>query len=124
MHLAREDQGRVLTAIVLGSLVLKLILAWQPVETLVTKVTPDDTFYYLQIARNIVDGNGPSFDGINNTNGFHPLWLAALLPFAKLGESAFIYTTTTLGAVIDTAAVLALWWALAPLRARLTPPTS
>ncbi|MEO7866042.1 MAG: hypothetical protein ABIU54_00230 [Candidatus Eisenbacteria bacterium] len=35
----------------------------------------DDAFYYFQIARNIATGLGPTFDGVHNTNGFHPLWL-------------------------------------------------
>lgn len=35
----------------------------------------DDAYYYLQTARNIALGNGPTFDGHNVTNGFHPLWM-------------------------------------------------
>ncbi len=115
----RVDQRVVLALIVLAGLVLRLILAWQDIESLAISVTPDDTYYYLQVARTIVEGNGPSLDGINITNGFHPLWLALLLPFAKLGDSAFVHTATTLGAIIDTAAIVALWWALAPLTKRV-----
>ncbi len=40
----------------------------------------DDGYYYLEIARNISSGNGITFDGINRTNGFHPLWQAMLVP--------------------------------------------
>lgn len=40
----------------------------------------DDSFYYYLTARNFVLGNGVSFDGINPTNGFHPLWMLALIP--------------------------------------------
>lgn len=40
----------------------------------------DDGYYYLQIAKNLSQGNGPTFDGINYTNGFHPLWQFALVP--------------------------------------------
>jgi hypothetical protein len=35
----------------------------------------DDAFYYLKIARNVVEGTGCTFDGIARTNGFHPLWM-------------------------------------------------
>src|SRR5690349_4998373 len=35
----------------------------------------DDSFYYYQIARNVVLGNGFTFDGINSTNGWHPLYM-------------------------------------------------
>lgn len=40
----------------------------------------DDSFYYFLTARNFVLGNGMSFDGINPTNGFHPLWMLAVIP--------------------------------------------
>ena len=40
----------------------------------------DDAFYYFLTARNVALGNGVTFDGINDTNGFHPLWLAVVTP--------------------------------------------
>jgi 4-amino-4-deoxy-L-arabinose transferase-like glycosyltransferase len=40
----------------------------------------DDAFYYFQIARHVAMGIGPTFDGLANTNGFHPLYLALLAP--------------------------------------------
>ena len=40
----------------------------------------DDGYYYLEIARNFAIGNGPSFDSINFTNGFHPLWQIIIVP--------------------------------------------
>ncbi|OVE74144.1 hypothetical protein BVX94_01425 [bacterium B17] len=43
-------------------------------------LTTDDAFYYMNIALNIVNGKGVTFDGINLTNGFHPLWQMMLLP--------------------------------------------
>lgn len=43
---------------------------------------PDDAFYYFQTARNLVGGGGVTFDGLHPTNGFHPLWMLALLPVA------------------------------------------
>ena len=39
----------------------------------------DDAFYYFKIARNIVRGEGCTFDGIAPTNGFHPLWMLCVL---------------------------------------------
>jgi hypothetical protein len=35
----------------------------------------DDSFFYMVIARNHAAGLGYSFDGLNQTNGFHLLWL-------------------------------------------------
>lgn len=40
----------------------------------------DDGYYYLEIARNIAGGAGSTFDGVNPTNGYQPLWLLLLLP--------------------------------------------
>ncbi len=56
-----------------------LILAWEEAPF---TLTFDDAYYYLAIARNLVDGHGSTFDQINLTNGYHPLWLAiSTLPF-------------------------------------------
>lgn len=48
----------------------------------------DDFFYYLKIAENIVNGNGSTFNGIVDTNGYHPLWLIVLTILIKIS----IYT--------------------------------
>ena len=47
----------------------------------------DDGYYYLEIARNIAGGNGFTFDGLNPTNGFHPLWQIMLVPIFILTGS-------------------------------------
>jgi hypothetical protein len=44
----------------------------------------DDAFYYLTVARNIATGHGSTFDGIHPTNGYHPLWCAALVPLTGI----------------------------------------
>jgi hypothetical protein len=41
---------------------------------------PDDSSYYLKIAKNFSEGSGFTFDGINLTNGFQPLWQIVLIP--------------------------------------------
>ncbi|MCA9573619.1 MAG: hypothetical protein KC656_37550, partial [Myxococcales bacterium] len=45
----------------------------------------DDSFYYLEIARHIVAGQGSTFDGIHPTNGYHPLWMAVCTAVMALG---------------------------------------
>jgi len=45
-------------------------------------VVPDDTFYYLLIARNLAHTGRSTFDGVSATNGYHPLWMAVLVPLA------------------------------------------
>ena len=39
----------------------------------------DDSFFYLKTADNISKGLGSTFDGINITNGYHPLYLILLV---------------------------------------------
>lgn len=57
-----------------------LVAAVWSVPTLtLANLTPDDAYYYLKIARNFVKGYGFSFDAINPTNGFQPLWMYLLL---------------------------------------------
>ncbi len=43
-------------------------------------IVPDDAAYYFEIAENASAGRGLTFDGLNRTNGFQPLWLAVLVP--------------------------------------------
>lgn len=47
---------------------------------MVDRVVVDDAFYYFQIARHVVAGDGFTFDGLSRTNGFQPLWQILLLP--------------------------------------------
>lgn len=44
---------------------------------------PDDGFYYLQVARHLARGDGFTFDGVHETNGFHPLWQMLLVPLGR-----------------------------------------
>ena len=47
-------------------------------------VIPDDTFYYLKIARNFANTGYSSFDGVNPTNGYHPAWMILLAMLSKV----------------------------------------
>lgn len=44
--------------------------------------TPDDAYYYLVIARNLAGGRGPTFDGVEPTTGYQPLWQGILAAVA------------------------------------------
>lgn len=46
----------------------------------------DDAYYYFKVAQNIAEGNGSTLDGINPTNGYHPLWLVANIPIFVLAR--------------------------------------
>jgi asparagine N-glycosylation enzyme membrane subunit Stt3 len=60
-------------------LVCSLLVVLQPIDILVRHLK-DDSFYYLKTANNIALGLGSTFDGINQTNGYHPLWMLNLIP--------------------------------------------
>ena len=48
--------------------------------------TRDDAYYYFKVAQNISEGHGFTFDGINRTNGYHPLWLFVCIPIFALAR--------------------------------------
>lgn len=53
----------------------------------------DDAFYYLLIARNFAQSGVPTFDGVNPTNGFHPLWMLMLAGMYRIiGAGAGLFT--------------------------------
>lgn len=62
-------------------LLLCLLLAWLPLRVTLPRFVFEDCFYYLRVARSIVNGNGSTFDGIHPTNGYHPLWLLLSILF-------------------------------------------
>lgn len=68
-------------------------------------VTAEDGFYYFKIAENMARGLGPSFDGVNRTNGYHPLWMLFLVP-------VFILTKQTRTALLVGSAVQAVFMGL------------
>ncbi|MDD2922098.1 MAG: hypothetical protein PHQ36_07405, partial [Anaerolineales bacterium] len=46
----------------------------------------DDAYYYFKVAQNIAQGLGSTFDGINISNGYHPLWLLICIPIFYLAR--------------------------------------
>jgi hypothetical protein len=46
----------------------------------------DDAYYYFKVAENISLGHGSTFDGINPTNGYHPLWMLICIPIFALAR--------------------------------------
>jgi hypothetical protein len=46
----------------------------------------DDAFYYFKVAQNITEGRGSTLDGINLTNGYHPLWMLVCIPIFALAR--------------------------------------
>jgi hypothetical protein len=95
---------------------LRLAVAWGDLSVLVRDATPDDAYYYFQIAHQLASGHGPSLDGETPTNGFHPLWLLLLLPGAATLSDPLLALRVglTLGALL---AVANVGWVYALLRA-------
>lgn len=85
-------------AVIALSLSLQLFLITRSLDFLLTDLLPDDAFYYFEIVRNILQGNGVTFDGVETTNGFHPLWLTILIP---------IFAIFSVGGTYDVAPVYA-----------------
>ena len=86
-------------------------------------VNADDSFYYFQIAYNLVHGKFSTFDGgITQTNGYYPVWLLLITPFywvfdkeaALFGIKAFEIMLVGSGVALIAAAarVARLAWAL------------
>jgi len=75
----------IILVVLVGALVRILFIAFSGPDDLV-RIVPDDAFYYLKTAQNWALGNGPTFDGVNLTNGFHPLWMIILLPIASIAK--------------------------------------
>ncbi|MEW6241758.1 MAG: hypothetical protein AB1564_13205 [Chloroflexota bacterium] len=48
--------------------------------------TRDDAYYYFKVAQNITEGRGATFDGVNPTNGYHPLWMLVCIPVFALAR--------------------------------------
>lgn len=65
--------------ILIASFICGIFWIFTPIPK-VLHFVPDDTFFYFKIAKNIVNGVGVTFDGINPTNGFQPLWQVLLVP--------------------------------------------
>lgn len=66
----------------------------------------DDSFYSLNIARNIAIGEGMTHDGFNETNGFQPLYVAIMVPiYALFGPDKVlpVQVGLTLMSIIDIA---------------------
>jgi len=87
MKSGREFAKHLIFALFLISITLLVLRFFQPLFWLV--LFPDDGFYYLRIAQNMALGLGPSFDGINPTNGYHPLWMLFLVLLAAFVKNPY-----------------------------------
>jgi hypothetical protein len=99
-------------ALVLGALSLAAPALWLDTDGLVAGFyAHDDCFYYFQIARHLADGQGFTFDGRHQTNGFHPLWLFVITPVFALvpGDAAPLRAVALLETALVAAAGVLAW---------------
>lgn len=97
-----------LLALLLLAALVRLWVAWQPIESLVEKNLPDDSFYYFVLARNLAESGQATVDGVSPTNGFHPLWLLVITPLfmgTAAGAALPIHLALSLAALFDVASV-------------------
>lgn len=121
--------------IILASLAGSVYVAFTPNESLMRWYDIDDAFYYYKVAQNILAGHGSSFDGINLSNGYHPLWMVVcisvfwlskfdlMLPLRVLvivsslfnaATALFLFRFLVKHIHLAAAAIGALFWALFP----------
>ena len=88
---------RVLPLALLGALLVLLLSRFFHREGVYLSFFEDDFFFYLVIARNLVLHHALSFNGIQLTNGFHPLWFAVMAAFYRvLGDTQTLFLAITL----------------------------
>jgi hypothetical protein len=91
-----------------ASVLVVVAITLAPISALIN-LFHDDSFFYMVIARNHAAGLGYSFDGLNMTNGFHPLWLwilSFLGSFTSLTGDQGIRTVVALQTILSLAAAL------------------
>jgi hypothetical protein len=66
---------RILPVVLLGTYLLVLLSRFAHGGNEFLTFFEDDFFYYLVVARNLVHQGVSTFNGIQPTNGYHPLWL-------------------------------------------------
>jgi len=80
------QQHRFEFLLVLATLLAHLYVALSPTRSLLNWYNNDDAYYYFKVAQNIGAGLGSTFDGINLTNGYHPLWMLVCIPVFLLSR--------------------------------------
>ncbi|MCS6861314.1 MAG: glycosyltransferase family 39 protein [Abditibacteriales bacterium] len=77
--LSHRSHRWLIAVAVLAAIAVRLPYLWLSTEYLVSRM-PDDAFYYFTITRHLARGQGSTFDGLNLTNGYHPLWAIVQTP--------------------------------------------
>jgi hypothetical protein len=79
----------IILLVILGIFV-SISVCFSPADNLVNWFSTDDAFYYFNVAKNVTQGSGFSFDGMNLTNGYHPLWMLVCIAVFWLAKYSLI----------------------------------
>ena len=63
----------------LATIAGSIFVSVTPANSLMNWYNVDDAFFYYKVAQNVLAGHGFTFDQINFSNGFHPLWMVVCL---------------------------------------------
>jgi len=76
-----KERHIIFLLIIFAAVILRIYILSLDMNILLDQgLVQDDAFYYYVIAHHIIEQGQSSFDGINLTNGYHPLWQAITLP--------------------------------------------
>ena len=109
---------RVVLVLLAGYAAWYLFLAIGASLPTVVNGLPDDAFYYLQVARHVASGLGSTFDGVEPTNGYHPLWMWLLIPVQAVTRGAPEVSLRAALLLSGLLSLLSLWMLQRLLRAR------
>jgi len=73
-----------LASLCVAAIVGVVLTAAQPSDYHFRHLVVDDAIYYVQPAKNLLAGNGYSFDGVHRTNGVQPLWALVVVALTAL----------------------------------------
>lgn len=87
-----NDKSLIIIALIIYLFVIGMIyFSISNIQILTTSWIKDDAFYYLKIAQNFCRFNFFTFDGINKTYGFQPLYELILIPIAFIIKSKIVF---------------------------------
>jgi hypothetical protein len=106
----------------LGAMLRWSHLAGDPAAVATNGPLIDDSYYYFGIARNIVAGLGVTHDGIHPTAGFHPVWMAMLVPVFAIFQGD-LYLPVVAALHVQVILAIVTGWLLYRVARSLAGPT-
>lgn len=104
----------IISLLVIGNLILFDLTIILSAEELQVQFVPDDTYYYLQLAKNFSRLGYWTFDsGISRTSGFHPLlayYLATIYRIFQPNTETFVSYAISVSVFFTSVTGGFLWW--------------